>query len=164
MLNGHRAMDRQLGEWKLSVERLWSVATPDYGEAAQLAAEIARGAEDATLRQAATQALPSLRNASVRKADQGTRDLAWRRFSVIRDALHTLTLPRFGKRGVASPSLTPEQHYRQLLGLPFGRRLAGTEIHQAYKRAAKTMHPDGGGNSREFHELSKARDALMKER
>lgn len=156
-------MDRQLGEWKLDVERLWSAAAPDYRQAAQLAEKIARGADDAALRQAAMQALPSLRNASVKKPDQGTGDLAWRRFSVVRDALHTLTLPRFGKRGVPSPSLTPEQHYRQLLGLPFGRRLAGSEIHQAYKRAAKTMHPDGGGNAREFQELSQARDALMKE-
>ena len=157
-------MDLYLSEWKLGVERLWSATAPDYRQAAQLAEQIARGAEDAGLRQAAMQALPSLRNAAVRKADQRTKDLAWRRFSVVRDVLHTLTLPRFGKRGAPSPLLTPEQHYRQLLGLPFGRRLAGAEIHQAYKRAAKTMHPDGGGNSREFQELSKARDALMKER
>jgi hypothetical protein len=156
-------MDRQLSEWKSGVERLWAAA-PDYRQAAQLAAEIARGAEDAALRQAAAQALPSLRNACANKADQGAKDLAWRRFSLVRDALHTLTLPRFGKRGHVSASLTPQQHYRQMLGLPFGRRLAGSEIHQAYKRAAKTMHPDGGGNSREFQELSKARDALMKER
>jgi hypothetical protein len=156
-------MDRQLREWKLGVERLWAAA-PDYRQAAQLAAEIARGAEDAALRQAAMQALPGLRNACANKADQGTRDLAWRRLSMVRDVLHTLTLPRFGKRGPPSKSLTPEEHYRQMLGLPFGRRLAGTEIHQAYKRAAKSAHPDGGGNERKFQELSKARDALMKER
>jgi hypothetical protein len=155
-------MDRQLSEWKSGVERLWAAA-PDYRQAAQLAAEIARGAEDVTLRHAAAQALPSLRNACANKADQGAKDLAWRRFSLVRDVLHTLTLPRFGKRGHVS-SLTPQEHYRQMLGLPFGRRLAGSEIHQAYKRAAKTMHPDGGGNSREFQELSKARDALIKER
>jgi hypothetical protein len=156
-------MDRHLSEWKLGVERLWT-AVPDYRQAARLVAEIARGADDATLRQAAMQALPSLRNACADKADRGAKDLAWRRFSLVRDALHTLTLPRFGKRGHVAKSLTPEQHYRQMLGLPFGRRLAGSEIHQAYKRAAKTMHPDGGGNSREFQELSRARDALMKER
>lgn len=156
-------MDRQLSEWKSGVERLWAAA-PDYRPAAELVAGIARGAEDDTLRQAAMQALPSLRNACVSKADQGARNLAWRRFSLVRDALRALTLPRFGKRGRVVKALTPEQHYRQMLGLPFDRRLAGPEIHQAYKRAAKTMHPDGGGNSREFQELSKARDALMKER
>jgi curved DNA-binding protein CbpA len=51
-----------------------------------------------------------------------------------------------------------------LLGLPFGRRLSSAEIAQGYKRAAKTIHPDGGGNAREFQELSAARDALMKQR
>ena len=101
------------------------------------------------------QALPSLRNAAAGRPTAAPRTSRWRRFSVVRDVLHTLTVPRFGKRGAPSPSLTPEQHYRQLLGLPFGRRLAGAEIHQAYKRAAKTMHPDGGGNAREFQELSR---------
>jgi curved DNA-binding protein CbpA len=51
-----------------------------------------------------------------------------------------------------------------LLGLLLGRRLAGAEIHQAYKRGAKIEHPDSGGNAREFDELSAARDAQMKER
>jgi len=157
-------MDRQLREWKLSVERLWSATAPDYREAAQLAAEIAGSSEEAMLRAAATQALPSLRSASLKKADQSTKDLARRRLSVIRDVLHTLNLPRFGKRGVVSTSLTPEERYRQMLGLPLGRRLSAPEIHQAYKRVARTAHPDGGGNAREFHELSAARDALMKER
>ena len=41
------------------------------------------------------------------------------------------------------------------------RLKAASEIHQAYKRAAKTMHPDGGGNGHAFQELAKARDALM---
>ena len=60
--------------------------------------------------------------------------------------------------------LTPEECDRQLLGLPLGRRLSGAEIHRAYKRAAKTAHPDGGGSARQFLELSAARDALMKQR
>jgi hypothetical protein len=106
----------------------------------------------------------SLRNAALTSADRRAREVAHRRLSVIRDVLHTLTAPRFGKRGTAPRMPTPEEHYRQMLGLPLGRRLAPTEIHQAYKHAAKTMHPDGGGNEREFRELSAARDALMKER
>ncbi len=157
-------MDRQLREWKLGVERVWSAAAPDYRQAAQLAAEIARGSEEATLRAAAAQALPSLRYASLKKADRGAKDLARRRLSLIRDVLHTLTLPRFGKRQTGPKLLTPAERYRQMLGLPLGRRLAGPEIHQAYKRVARTAHPDGGGNTREFLELSAARDALMKER
>ena len=37
-----------------------------------------------------------------------------------------------------------DQH--AMLGLPLHRRLAATEIHRAYKRAAMTAHPDVGGN------------------
>ena len=157
-------MHGQLSEWKLSLERLWSASTSDYHEVARLVADIARGSDDAALRDAATQALPSLRNASLKGADRSARELARRRLSVVRDALHVLTAPRFGKRGADPKPMTPEERHRQLLGLPFGRRLTGTEIQQGYKRAAKTMHPDGGGNARQFHELSVARDALMKER
>jgi hypothetical protein len=158
------AMDQQHKAWKSAIERFWSAALPDYREVARLAAEIAAAGTDETLQQAAAQALPSLRNASLGSADRRAKEVAHRRLSVIRDVLHTLTAPRFGKRGAAPKTLTPEEHYRQILGLPFGVRLASAEIHQAYKRAAKTMHPDGGGNERDFRELSAARDALMKER
>jgi hypothetical protein len=157
-------MDRQLREWKLAVEQLWSAAAPDYREAARLAAEIARASEEATLRQAATQALPSLRNASLGKADRSTKDHARRRLSAIRDVLHALNAPRFGKRGIDPKLLTPQERYRQILGLPLHRRLSGAEIHLAYKRAAKTAHPDAGGNEQEFQELCAAQEALMKER
>jgi hypothetical protein len=157
-------MDRQLREWKFSVERLWSAAAPDYYEAARLAADIASASEEAILRQAATQAQPILRGASSEDADQSTRDAARRRLGVVREVLHELTTPRFGKRQNAAKLPTPEECYRQLLGLPLGRRLSGVEIHRAYKRVAKSAHPDGGGSAREFLELSAARDALMKER
>ena len=87
-----------------------------------------------------------------------------RRLGVIGDVLHALGTQRFGKRGIDPKPLAPGERYRQMLGLPLGRRLTGPEIHQAYKRAAKTAHPDAGGNARDFLELSAARDALMKER
>jgi hypothetical protein len=157
-------MDRQLPEWKLALERIWSAAAPDYHAAACLAVDIANATEEAMLRQAATQALPILRSASAEDADQRTREAARRRLGVIRDVLHELTTPRFGKRQTLSKSLSPEECYRQLLGLPLGRRLSGVEIHRAYKRVAKRAHPDGGGSAREFLELSAARDALMKQR
>src|ERR1039457_6944818 len=101
-------MDRHLPEWKLSVERIWSAATPDYGEAACLAAEISRASEEAMLRQAATQALPILRNASPEDADRSTTDAARRRLGVIREVLHALTTPQFGKRQSAAKLPTPE--------------------------------------------------------
>jgi hypothetical protein len=157
-------MDRKLWEWKLGVERLWSAAAPDYDEAARLVAEISRASEAATLRQAATQALPILRSASAEDADQSTTDAARRRLGVIREALHTLTTPQFGKRQITVKQLAPEECYRQLLGLPLGPRLSRAEIHRAWKRVARTAHPDAGGNVREFQELSAARDALMKAR
>ncbi len=157
-------MDRQLSEWKLGVERIWSAAAPDYHEAARLAAEIARVSGEAMLRQAATQALPILRSASAEEADQSTQDAARRRLGVIREVLHELTAPRFGKRQTVLKALTPEEGYRQMLGLPIGRRLSRAEIHRAYKRVAKRAHPDAGGSAREFLELSAAREALMKER
>ena len=157
-------MDRQLSEWKLALERIWSAAAPDYHAAACLVADLANASEEAMLRQAATQALPILRSASSEDADRSTREAARRRLGVIRDVLHELTTPRFGKRQTLSKSLSPEECYRQLLGLPLGRRLSGVEIHRAYKRVAKRAHPDAGGSAREFLELSAARDALMKQR
>ena len=155
-------MDQQFKSWKSAIDRFWSASSGDWREIARLAAEIAASSADQTLRQAAMQALPSLRSASLKSADRSAREIARRRLSIVRDVLHTLTAPRFGKRGVAPKLLTPEAHYRQMLGLPLDRRLAAAEIHQAYKRAAKTVHPDGGGNAQQFRELSAARDALMK--
>jgi hypothetical protein len=157
-------MDSQLKAWKLRADRFWLAASPDYREAAQLAADIAGSRADEALRQAAAQALPSLRNAVLKGADRSSRDLAKRRLSVVRDILHTLSATQFGKRGRAPEPLTPQEHHRQMLGLPFGRRLSVPEIQQAYKRAAKTSHPDGGGSARDFVRLSAARDALMKEK
>jgi hypothetical protein len=147
--------------WKRDTDRLWTASPFDVRAAAALAAEIARHGKDETLRQAAAQALPSLRGACLKTSDQMSRNIARRRFSAIRDALHALDAPRFGKRG-AVPA--PEQQHRRLLGLPADRQLSEPEIQQGYKRAAKRLHPDAGGSAREFAELSAARDALMKRR
>ena len=156
-------MDKHLSEWKHSVELIWSAAAPDYGEAACLAAEIARASTEAMLRQAATQALPILRSACSQDADHSTTDAARRRLGVIREVLHTLTIPQFGKRENGPKPLTSEERHRQMLGLPVGPRLSAPEIHGAWKRAAKTAHPDGGGSAQKFLELSAARDALIKQ-
>jgi hypothetical protein len=155
------AMDRHLLEWKLGIDRIWSAATPDYHEAACLAAEIAGASSEAMLRQAATQALPILRSASHDIADAATLDAARRRLGVVREVLHALAEPRFGKRELAAKLPTPEERHRQTLGLPFDRGLTLAEIHRAFKRAAKSAHPDAGGNAQAFLELTAARDALM---
>ena len=155
-------MDQQLNRWKLAIERFAVAAAPDFREVALLVGEIAETSTNKTLRQAASQALPSLRNAAAWSADQAAKDIARRRLGLFMEAMHTLTAPRFGRRDVPARKLTAEEQYRQLLGLPLDCRLATAEIHQAFRRAAKTMHPDAGGDARRFQELSVARDALMK--
>jgi hypothetical protein len=155
-------MDAQLDAWKRAADALWSAATFDYREAARLTADIARQSEEPSLRERAAQALPGLRTAAARGADRYVKDVARRRFALVRDALYALTGPRFGKRRGAARLPTPEEHHRRLLGLPLGRRLFGPEIQQAYRRAAKTLHPDSGGSGPAFRELAAARDALLK--
>ncbi|MEN3348759.1 MAG: hypothetical protein V7632_2394 [Bradyrhizobium sp.] len=155
-------MDPHIRRWKLAIDRFREASAPDYGEMARMVAEIAAADIDETLRHAAAQVLPIARQAAQKSADRRTRAMALRRLGIISDALHMLSAPRFGRRGVAPRVVTQEDQYRQLLGLPLGRRLDPTEIHQAYKRVAKTVHPDGGGNGPAFLELAAARDALMK--
>ena len=156
-------MDRQLSEWKVEIDRIWSADAPDYGEAVRIASHMAAAGEEAVLRQAASQALPILRGAAHDDADQITRNAARRRLGMLRDVLHAFITPQFGKRQAALRLPTPEERHRQLLGLPSGGRLSSTEIHRAYKRLAKRAHPDAGGNVKAFLELSAARDALMQE-
>jgi hypothetical protein len=155
-------MDRKFRTWKLALDRFWRDPAPDYREIARLVTEMALS-DEITLRQAATQAMPSLRNAVVMKSDRTAGEIVRRRLGLIHDALHALTAPQFGKRGIAPKVPTPEERYRQMLGLPPGRRLDPAEIHQAYKRAAKSVHPDHGGDGHAFRQLAEARDALMKQ-
>jgi hypothetical protein len=155
-------MDQQLKDWKLHVERLFAADAPDWHEVFALVTSISGASENSTLRLAAMQSMPSLRNATSRWADGEARLVARRRLAIVLEVLNTLTTPQFGRRGSEPKSLTPDERNRQLLGLPSGRYLAATEIHRAFKRAAKTAHPDGGGSEHAFLELAAARDALMK--
>lgn len=155
-------MDAQVRVWKLAVEQLWSAPVLDYRDAALLAAEIARHSDEPRLQQVAAQALANLRGACVKGADRRTKDIARTRFGAVRDVLHGLAGPRFGKRRRMGMMPTPDEYHRQMLGLPLGRRLFGPEIQQAYKRAAKKVHPDAGGSEHAFLALSAARDALLK--
>ena len=153
-------MELQQKQWKRDADRLWAASPFDAREAAALAAEIARHGGDERLRQAAAQALPSLRGACLKTSDQMSRNVARRRFGAIRDALHALDAPSFGKRAaVRARTAAPAAARTSPRTAP-----VGPEIQQGYKRAAKRLHPDAGGSAREFAELSAARDALMKRR
>ena len=157
-------MDSKLREWQLDIERIWLADAPDWCEAARLADVMALISGETVLRQAAAQALPILRRAAREATDPGITDAARRRLGIIRDVLHTLTTPRFGRRDIPLRQLTPEERHRQLLGLPLDSRLTLAEIHRAYKRVAKSAHPDAGGSAQQFQALSAAREALMKAR
>ena len=152
-------MDRHVGEWKHAVDRFWQAEGPDWTEVAHVIGSIAMS-EDVDLRHAATQAQPSIRNAAAHPQDHMTRVVARRRLGVIRDVLHEMATPKFGRRGVEKV-LTEDERYREMLGLPLDGRLAASEIHQAFRRVAKRMHPDAGGDAHAFLALAAARDALM---
>ena len=154
-------MSARLKDWKRVADGLWSAAVFHHRDAALLALDVTRRGNDPALVQAAAQALPSLRAACLAGVDRRNQEIAQRRFGAMRDVLHALAGPQFGKRQ-AGRMLSPEEYHRQTLGLPLGRRLFGPEINQAFKRAAKRAHPDAGGDQRAFLELSAARDALMK--
>ena len=156
-------MDSKLGEWQLDIERIWQATAPDWREAMRLADVMARTGAEVLLRQAAAQALPILRHAAAATADPGIAEAARRRLGIIREVLHTLTTPKFGRRDIPVQPPAPEERHRKLLGLPLDRRLSAPEIHRAWKRAAKSAHPDAGGSAQAFQALSAAREALIEE-
>jgi len=157
-------MDRRLAEFKLDLDRIWSAHAPDFGEAVRLVQQIAAVSEDEALRQAASQALPILRCAAEAGAEHATCVAARRRLGVVRDVLVALTTPQFGRRSALPKTLTPEERFRELLGLPLDRRLSEGEIHRAYKLLAKRAHPDAGGSAEAFLRISAAHEALLRER
>ena len=54
-----------------------------------------------------------------------------------------------------------ETRYRALLQLPLAGVLEPSKIKAAFRRLAKTAHPDGGGSSEQFHRITEARDVLL---
>ncbi len=51
--------------------------------------------------------------------------------------------------------------HREALGLPPDGRLDATDINAAFRRRAKTAHPDAGGSDVEYRRIAEARDALL---
>lgn len=153
-------MMERLDSWKLALERLRSAQSADWAEGGRLLAEIARMSVDVTLRQAAEQALPVLRQA-VDNDDHAVTLAAQRRLGVVLDVVHELTAPRFGRRNAMPKKLSREDRARKMLGLPLAVQLTCADINQAYRRAAKGMHPDHGGSADAFIDLAAARDLLI---
>ncbi|MDX3966572.1 MAG: J domain-containing protein [Bradyrhizobium sp.] len=153
-------MMERLDSWKLALERLRSAHAPDWAEAGRLVAEIVRMSSDVTLRQAAEQALPVLRQAADND-DHGVTLAAQRRLGVVLEVVHDLTAPRFGRRNAMPKQMSREDRARKVLGLPLAVQLTCEDINQAYRRAAKGMHPDRGGSAEAFIDLAAARDLLI---
>ncbi len=51
--------------------------------------------------------------------------------------------------------------HRELLELPAEGELMALEINSAFRRLAKTAHPDAGGSHDDYCNLTEARDALL---
>jgi hypothetical protein len=153
-------MSERIESWKLALERLRTAHAADWDEAGRLAAEIARLSQDPTLRQAAEQAIPILRQAA-HDDERGITVAAQRRLGVILDVIQGLTAPRFGRRSALPKKLTNEERARKTLGLPLAVQLTCDDIHKAYRRAARDMHPDHGGSQQAFLDLAAARDILI---
>jgi hypothetical protein len=54
-----------------------------------------------------------------------------------------------------------DTQYRDILDLPRDSALEPSEIKAAFRRKAKTSHPDTGGTNEQFHRITEARDALL---
>lgn len=154
-------MTDRFDTWKLAVERLRSASEVDWNEAGRIAAEMARASSDATLRHAAAQAVPILRQAALDPDDRDIAIAARRRLGVVLDVLHELVSPKFGRRSALPKQLSREQHARKTLGLPEDVQLTCEDIHRAFRQAAKTVHPDAGGSEQAFRDLAAARDVLI---
>ncbi len=154
-------MNEHLQHWKMRIERLVSAGEVDWPEAARLAGEIAAHAGDVLVRQAARQAIPILRNAAQGAADPTVALGARRRLLILFDVLQEKAAPRFGMRCTRPKPLSAEERARKLLQLPLDKSLAPPEIRQAFRRAAKMVHPDAGGSDEAFRELIAAQEMLM---
>jgi hypothetical protein len=59
------------------------------------------------------------------------------------------------------PDTDADQANREALKLPLEGELTATEIKTAFRRLAKTAHPDAGGSNEDYRRIAEARDALL---
>jgi hypothetical protein len=55
-----------------------------------------------------------------------------------------------------------DQQFREVLDLPPEGTLTPSQIRAAFRRIAKTAHPDVGGSGEHYRRVTEARDALLK--
>ncbi|MFA5952563.1 MAG: J domain-containing protein [Hyphomicrobium sp.] len=53
--------------------------------------------------------------------------------------------------------------HRETLNLPTEGALEPSEVNAAFRRLAKTAHPDAGGSNEQYRRISEARDALLEQ-
>jgi len=56
-----------------------------------------------------------------------------------------------------------DSEQREILNLPREGALGPSEINTAFRRLAKTAHPDAGGSDEHYRRIAEARDALLKQ-
>jgi hypothetical protein len=56
-----------------------------------------------------------------------------------------------------------DQEHREVLNLPMEGPLEPSQINGAFRRLAKTAHPDAGGTDEDYRRITDARDALIKQ-
>jgi DnaJ domain len=61
-----------------------------------------------------------------------------------------------------APDFEDSEH-REVLDLPTDSKLEPSEIKAAFRRLAKTAHPDAGGSSEHYRRIVEARDVLLGE-
>ncbi|HUB64214.1 MAG TPA: J domain-containing protein [Methylocella sp.] len=54
-----------------------------------------------------------------------------------------------------------DQEHRKVLNLRLKGALKSSEINTAFRRLAKTAHPDAGGSNEHYRRIAEARDALL---
>jgi hypothetical protein len=56
-----------------------------------------------------------------------------------------------------------DREHREVLNLPIKGALKPAEINAAFRRLAKTAHPDAGGSGEHYRRIADARDALLRQ-
>ena len=56
-----------------------------------------------------------------------------------------------------------DKEHREALNLPLEGALGPSQINAAFRRLAKTTHPDAGGSNEQYRRITEARDALLEQ-